>query len=136
MARQVYKWNKNTQEMELVYDSERKEVNAPFVIQDTLKEAEVSALGTGFISESKSQLKREAKAHGVEVTRGNSYSRKSVFESLEYRERQEQAERYEDTTKAYHDVKNDRVPFTEYQKEIFKRENEKCQQYKRRMKGY
>lgn len=94
------------------------------VLQDTLPEPIVShATHEGLKFESKSAYRRHLKEHGF-VERGEApVERESDYRA---REEQEDKDRREEIEKSYFDVKYGRVGFTEEEKALFKKEEERC----------
>lgn len=109
----------------------RKAQELHYVIQDTLKEPTYSASGD-ILTDSRSQLKQSDLRNGIRSEFGVTYDRKPLPDH-NVREAEE-IDRRNDIEQAYYDIKYDRVFFTEKQKECFKREERKWQEYKKRQR--
>ena len=109
--RGLFYWNPETKKMERVPYKAKKEVDAPFVIGDEILGG-IQSQVTGKIYDSKSNLRREYKRYGV-IEKGN--------ERLPPPKAPNQDEVYrdirEDVEKAYYDLKYDRVPVSEKEKQ-------------------
>ncbi len=121
--RGLFYWNPETKKMERVPYRPRKVVNAPYVIRDEIIGG-IQSQVTGRIYDSKSNLRREYKAMGV-IEKGNDRMPRSKPPSQEeiYRDIRE------DVEKAYYDLKYDRVPVSE-------KEKQQCQEELRRRKKF
>lgn len=104
------------------------EVNAPYVIRDEIVGG-IESWVDGKIYDSKSRLRKSYKENGV-IEKGN--------DRIPWRRHQTDEERYkdirEDVTKAYYDIKYDRVPLTELEKEKCLREQRQMELAKQRDK--
>lgn len=123
--RGVFIWDKEKQRMVPKKDFKKKIIAAPFVQQDTIEPIMSHATREGKVFESKSALRRHYKEHGFRETGGEDMKdihKRPLEESQEYVDRT-----YKRTIEeCYHDVKNDRIEFTEEEKENHLREERRC----------
>lgn len=124
--RGVLVWDNDTN----TFREKRKErkVETHFVISDEIPETESMATQDREYFTSRSKYYRHLKEHGYHVKEAGEDSTKPVPKDHEayVRELKDAAE------KAYHDIKNDRIPFTEEEKARWREEERLYQAWKKR----
>ena len=118
MIRGKFKYNPDTGKMEDYIEPPKPEVNAPTFFKDEILDG-LHSMADDKIYYSRSAYLRSLKEQGYEVTGGEHLKDVKPWTPPTYEQVRE------DTVKAYYDVKYDRVEFTEQQKELHKREEEK-----------
>lgn len=119
-----WRFNPKTKKVELVDEMERVDPDAPNVITDEI-EPTMSMTGTDKIYTSKSKLRQEYKELGFVETGGERIKaqprakpdRQAIREAVE---------------KTYYDIKYDRIPISERERERCKQEERAYQNWKRR----
>lgn len=120
-----FRFNKETKEIEPFTPEAPKEVNAPTIITDEMAPTLNHANNKMYTS--KRRLRDAYKALGVVETGG-------VLPKVEPKKRSAEDIRH-DVEKALYDVRNNNVPATEQEKETWKREERKFQDYKKRQRA-
>lgn len=101
-------------------------VAAPYVHQDTMEPIESMVNQDREMFDSKSAYRRHLKANGFVESYGQTFTPEKPDLEAKRRELRDTIE------KSYHDLKNDRVPLTEKEKELCKQEQRKYQDWVKR----
>lgn len=125
--RGVLTWDNDTKKfVEVPSKKKFSEVNAPLVINDEIEPIRSYATREGKVFTSKRAYFKHLREHGFRSTEGE-----NIFVTEKPKTEREilEEEEYDAETvkQAYMDVKYDRVPFTEQEKENHKREKELCE---------
>jgi len=118
----IGKFNKATGKVEwwdLSEPSPPKEVNAPYVHSDEIQPTMSHATSEGLMFESKSKLRAHYKQHGYEE-RGCAPEYK-----LPERPKPDREQIRRDVEKSYYDIKYDRVPISERERQVCREEQRK-----------
>lgn len=101
-------------------------VASPYVHQDTIDPIESMATQDREMFDSKSAYRRHLKEHGFVESYGHTPKAEPVDKEKYRKELRETAE------KAFYDLKYDRIPLSEKEKELCKQEQRKYQDWKKR----
>lgn len=118
----VWRFNPNTGKVEPISEIERVDPDAPHIITDEI-EPTLSMTGTDKIYTSKSQLRKEYKELGFVETGGE----RNKAQPRAKPDRQAIREAVE---KTYYDIKYDRIPISERERERCKQEERAYQNWK------
>lgn len=106
----------------------KKRSEAAFILPDEIPETESMATADRKKFTSRSKLFEHYREHGYECTGGDHLGQKRELPDP----KKERAQLEADAERAYFDIKYDRVPFTEYEKELCRKEENAFQAYKKR----
>lgn len=125
-TRGTWIWDAKLQKNVRLKRKPRKQVNAPYVITDEIDAIESMATEKREIFTSKRKLRQHYKQHGFIDTGGEQPKPpKPKTEDERFREIRDQVE------KDYYDLKYDRVPQTEKERELCKQERENLEKYRK-----
>lgn len=116
-------WDEDLQDL-VPFLKEKEKKSKVLVKTDEIEPTQSAASPHKEVFTSKKKLLRHYKDNGYVCTEGEHMQNKAAAEDEIARERKRRADK-EMIEQAYYDVKYDRVPFSEKEKEIFKREAQK-----------
>jgi len=123
------KWKYDRENKCLVEITPKREEHFHFVQEDSIDPVESLATNEGKIFDSRSKLMAHYKENGVECTGGSQFTGRGLSDASYKADKEEIKDM---AAKAHMDIKYDRIPISEKEKETCRREERQYQSWKQR----